>query len=410
MRFYSYLNSGVQILNQYKGEEPFASFIKKYFSANKKHGSKDRKQITHLCYCYFRLGKSLLQVPVEERILIGLFLCSSEPNEILAQLKPEWNVKINLPADKKLLIISARLRQSGGNYSLLIKDVFPWKEEVSPGINYEKFCESFFVQPDLFLRLRPGYENIVKEKLLEAAIDFKEMNSSCLSLPNASKIEDVIALDREIVVQDYSSQQIGVYFKFAISNLIPITIGTKINAWDCCAASGGKSLLLHDINPNIDLTVTDLRESILINLKKRFTKAGIKKYKSFVTDLTSNQQPTNSNYDLIICDAPCTGSGTWSRTPEQLYFFEEKKIEKYAELQKKIVSNVIPHLRENGFLVYMTCSVFKKENEEVVKLIREELHLELIKMPARMAWSDGELFKGYDKKADTMFAALFRRL
>jgi 16S rRNA (cytosine967-C5)-methyltransferase len=88
-RYHSYLNSSRQIINQYKGEEPFASFLKKYFTQQKKCGSTDRKQIAHLCYCYFRLGKSLLKIPVEERILIGLFLCSAEPNEILAALKPD---------------------------------------------------------------------------------------------------------------------------------------------------------------------------------------------------------------------------------------------------------------------------------------------------------------------------------
>src|SRR6476660_8525364 len=130
-RSYSYLNSAVQILSAYNGEEPFASYLKKYFGQNKKHGSRDRKQISHLCYCYFRLGKALLNMLIEERILIGVFLCSDRPNEILELLKAEWNKKIDLPVKEKLLIISARLRQSGGNYSLSsIEDVFPWQEEL----------------------------------------------------------------------------------------------------------------------------------------------------------------------------------------------------------------------------------------------------------------------------------------
>jgi len=390
MRFHSYLNSVVQILNQYKGHEPFASFAKKYFSANKKYGSKDRKQISHLCYCYFRLGKSLLHISVEERILNGLFLCSIEPNEILGELKPELNNEVKKTLGEKYSILNVP--------DSLLK-VFPWKEELSEGLDHKKFCESFFTQPDLFLRIR-RFQNSVKEKLLKGEIDFKEMNPTCLALPNASKIESVIDVDKEAVIQDYNSQQVGSYFKSAISNLIPIATGTKVNAWDCCAGSGGKSLLLNDINPGIDLTVSDLREAILINLKKRFTKAGIKKYKSLVADLARNQKTVTNSYDLIICDAPCTGSGTWSRTPEQLYFFDEKKVERYAELQKKIVLNAIPHLKDNGFFVYITCSVFKKENDEIVEFVQKQFNLELIKM---------ELLRGYDKKADTMFAALFRK-
>jgi 16S rRNA (cytosine967-C5)-methyltransferase len=387
MRFHSYLNSVVQILNQYKGQEPFASFAKKYFSANKKYGSKDRKQIGHLCYCYFRLGKSLLHISVEERILIGLFLCSDEPNEILGELKPELNNEVKKTFDEKYSIL---------NVPDSLLNVFPWKGELSEGLDHNKFCESFFTQPDLFLRIR-RFQSGVKEKLLKAGIDFKEMSPTCLALPNASKIESVLDVDEEAVIQDYNSQQVGLYFKSAISNLIPRAIETKINAWDCCAGSGGKSLLLNDINPHIDLTVSDVRETILINLKKRFAKAGIKKYKSFVANLTNSQKAITDSNDLIICDAPCTGSGTWSRTPEQLYFFDENKIEQYAELQKKIVSNVILHLKENGCLVYITCSVFKKENEEMVEFVKKQFNFELIKM---------ELLKGYDKRADTMFVAL----
>jgi 16S rRNA (cytosine967-C5)-methyltransferase len=387
-RYHSYLSSAIQILNLYKREKPFASFLKKYFAANKKFGSKDRKQISHLCYCYFRLGKSLPDTPVEERILVGLFLCSTEPNEILAQLKPEWNEKIHFTTDKKILIIK---------YPLLIKDIFPWKDELSEQIEYEKFCESFLVQPNLFIRLRPGNEQIASQKLQRAGINFKIISNTCLALANSSKIENIIELDKEVVVQDYSSQQTGEIFK----SLNLQTSNFKLPVWDCCAGSGGKSLLLYDINQNIYLTVSDRRKSIIANLEKRFAKAGITNYKSFIIDLTTSiLQLQASNFELILCDVPCTGSGTWSRTPEQLFFFDKSKIEEYASMQKKIVSNIIAYLQPGGYLLYITCSVFKKENEEMVTYIKQEFNLELVKM---------ELLKGYDKKADTMFAALMKK-
>jgi 16S rRNA (cytosine967-C5)-methyltransferase len=153
--------------------------------------------------------------------------------------------------------------------------------------------------------------------------------------------------------------------------------------------------MAYDINPQIKLTVSDVRESILFNLKKRFDVAGIKNYNSIVADLTSDPDsyrdrlPT-SDFNIIIADFPCTGSGTWSRTPEQLYYFNEKKIEEYASLQKRIVSNTISHLQPGGTFIYITCSVFKKENEENVKFITKNFHLKLKQM---------ELLKGYDKKS-----------
>jgi 16S rRNA (cytosine967-C5)-methyltransferase len=159
--------------------------------------------------------------------------------------------------------------------------------------------------------------------------------------------------------------------------------------------------MAYDLNPEIELMVSDVRETILFNLEKRFKTAGILKYKKFITDLSfSKSEIKNLKFKIILCDVPCTGSGTWSRTPEQLYFFNENKIEDYASLQKKIVSGAIPHLRPGGSFIYITCSVFKKENEDMVDFIKEKFQLEFVKM---------ELLKGYDKKADSMFVAVLQK-
>jgi len=391
-RYHSYINSTKEILSIYKGDEPLSSFLKKYFSANKKFGSKDRKQISNLCYCFFRLGKAVMNVSTEEKLMIALFLCSDSSSELLNALKSEWNERIGLPLHEKLMIVDR---------SFSISNIFPWKEELSEGIDHEIFCSSFLIQPALFLRLRPWKEKIVIQKLKEAGIDFKMIADTCLALPNASKIDEVVELDKEVVIQDQNSQRAGEFIKSEILNHIPIAIGAEVSVWDCCAGSGGKSIMSFDIDPKIKLTVSDTRESILINLKKRFANAGINNYKSFLTDLsTSNFKPQTSNFELIIADVPCSGSGTWSRTPEQLYFFQERKIEEYSVLQKRIVSNAITQLQPGGSFIYITCSVFKKENEEVAMYIKQNFHLQLRQM---------EVLKGYDKKADSMFVALFEK-
>jgi 16S rRNA (cytosine967-C5)-methyltransferase len=389
MRSHSYLNSALKIIGEYKGEEPLSAFLKKYFSVNKKFGSRDRKQVAHLCYCFFRLGKAMTEVPAEERILIGLFLCSTEPKEVLEEIRPEWNSRVEVTMSQKLSIIPIPFH---------IIDVFPWKEEVSDEGDHQKFCESFFIQPNFYLRIRPGHEQSVKHKLSKSGTSFTEIEPGTLSLSNATEIEDIIELDKEAVVQDLSSQQIAKYLQLPIA-YCPL----PIRAWDCCAGSGGKSLLLYDLFPKVDLTVSDIRESIMANLKKRFAKASINKYESFVADLTNLNSPftfDHSPFDLIICDAPCTGSGTWSRTPEQLYFFDKNKIGQYASLQRKIVANVVPYLKPGGFFIYITCSVFRKENEDIVHFIEEQLHADVIEM---------KLLKGYENKADSMFVTLFRK-
>ena len=384
-RYHSYLNSAKEILLSYKADEPFASFIKKYFSGQKKFGSKDRRQINNLCYSYFRLGKPAIQLPPEQQILTGLFLCSIAGNEVLNNLKPEWNERIKLTIEQKLSYLQL---------NDLAANLFPCPDQLSDGIKKEKFILSHLQQPDFFLRVRPGKEETVKQKLETAGINFSFTSGNCLVLPSASKIDSVVDLNKEAVIQDYSSQQTGELLK-----LVKRRPSDKV--WDCCAGSGGKSIMLYDLNPKTELTVSDIRETILINLKKRFKEAGIEKYKSFSADISSpNFKSPDSGFGLILCDVPCSGSGTWGRTPEQLVFFNERKIDEYASLQKRIIANVIPHLQKGGYFLYITCSVYKKENEFIAEYIKESSGIELLKM---------ETLEGYALKADTMFAALFQK-
>jgi len=386
MRHHSYLNSAKKIIESYSGEEPFSSFLKKYFAANKKYGSKDRKQIAALCYNFYRLGKTMPGVPVGERIMAATFLCEQSNNEFLAFHMPEWNKLITKPLVEKLASVN-----------FYIEKTFPWSTELSDGIDPHRYASSFFYQPDLFLRIRPGLRNAVIKKLQNAGVNYTLLPDDCIALPNSTKLDTIIELDKEAVVQDLNSQKVlnglkkGGHFE-----------GDEVlTVWDCCAASGGKSILAYDIlKGKIDLTVSDIRGNIISNLKKRFLAAGIKNYKSFIADLSDKSSIFNHQYSIIICDAPCTGSGTWCRTPEQLFFFKEEMIVAYADRQRQIVMHVIPQLQKSGIFIYITCSVFKKENEEIVDFIKEKFHLQLLQM---------ELLKGYDKKADSMFVAVFKK-
>lgn len=397
MRYQSYLNSAKKIIESYKGEEPLSSFLKKYFAANKKYGSTDRRQIAALCYGYYRLGKAATPDNIEEDILTGVFLSEQFYNDVVAFFKPVWIEMITKPVTEKIAFL---------NFSA--KEIFPFKTELTAAVHHEKFCESFLKQPKLFLRIRPHKKNIVVQKLQKAKIPLSLIDEESIALSNATKLDDIIDADREVVIQDYNSQQVFNFLKnFAVGKK-PVT------AWDCCAASGGKSILLYDtLKRNVELTVSDIRLTILLNLHQRFTKAGIKNYNYFIADLNTpefnfpelsakgkQQEASSNNYQLIVCDAPCTGSGTWSRTPENLFYFKEEQIDEYAQRQKQIVTNVIPHLQTEGLFFYITCSVFKKENEDVAQFITEKFQLQLLHM---------ELLKGYDKKADCMFVAIFTK-
>ena len=109
MNFYKrYFDTAVALIQQYNGSIPLAVYLKQYFAQHKKHGSKDRKQITHLCYCYYRLGHALKELPVDTRLYIALYLCSNERGEWLQLYEDDWQGAFVGDVDKRINFIKSK--------------------------------------------------------------------------------------------------------------------------------------------------------------------------------------------------------------------------------------------------------------------------------------------------------------
>lgn len=383
MKVQHHIRSFEQILEQYDGSIPLHRFLFAYFKKNKQMGSSDRKWATRYCYSFFRMGKALPTRPDLERLAVADFLCHTTPSLILAATFEQLVPHVSRSLSDKLNIVQATFPD------FTWKEVFSFLPLLSNQVDQEKFATSFFVQPSLFIRVNQHAAHAVAEKLEAHEIAFTEIGPYTLALPNGTKLDNILS-PNQYQVQDLSSQRTGTYFK-----------PEKYDYWwDCCAASGGKSLLLHQLQPQIELLVSDVRESSLDNLAERFSQEGIKKYQRKVIDLLQNNEQILHDYafDGILLDAPCSGSGTWGRTPEMLYYFDANKIQNYVRLQQAFATQVVRYLKSGKPLVYMTCSVFKAENEEVVDYILKNLPVKLEKM---------ELITGYHEKADSLFVARF---
>jgi 16S rRNA (cytosine967-C5)-methyltransferase len=382
MRIEHQIRAFEQIFKNYDGLLPLHRFLFIYFKQNKKMGSSDRRWSSRYIYSFFRLGKALIKEQQVVRLAVADFLCNTTPSLVVETHLPALTAQMELPVKAKLELI----QQAFADFKLA--DVFSFHQNLSAAVEKEDFFESFFTQPDLFLRITTGHLKPLLEALKAHEVPVQELSETTLALPNGTKLENVFPNQKFYQVQDLSSQKTGMFFE-------PKTWDYW---WDCCAASGGKSLLLHDLEPSVQLLVSDVRENSLNNLDDRFHEAGIKKYQKKVLDLLHNNDQDLHHYEFdgIILDAPCSGSGTWGRTPEMLYFFDEHKISNYTRLQKAIAANVVKYLKPGKPLIYITCSVFKQENEEVISYLEENLSLKLEKM---------EVIKGYKDKADTMFVA-----
>ena len=342
---------------------------------------------------HFGAFHALKNISAEERMLTGIFLSNDHQEQILEQLRPEWYTLVEKPLKEKLEIVHSL------NADFHPTDIFPWKKLLSAGMDHEAFCLSFLKKPRLFIRIRPGREQLVTEKLIQHQIEFRDADPDgvlpfkAYSFNAGTKLDNVFILNRDAVIQDLSSQRTALFLKPDAKR--------EFEAWDCCAGSGGKSILISDLYPGCRLTVSDIRESILKNLIARFRDAGIEPAHLFSADLTDLNDVPRQSFNFIVADLPCTGSGTWSRTPEALYYFNPENISNYRQRQEKILSNIIRRLKPNGDLIYITCSVFADENEMISAKLLEA---------GNMKPENQSVLIGYHDAADSMYAARFTKL
>ncbi|MGN6509024.1 MAG: Fmu (Sun) domain-containing protein [Chitinophaga sp.] len=378
-RWENYMNAAVEIVSAYDGSLPLHHYLKQFFKTRPHMGSRDRRRVQQLAYQHYRLGKWQQELDVQERILLGAFLCEQTPDPLLDFFQPAWNQRITDTVSKKLDFLGRRWDAASA---------FPFTPHLSNGIDAKAFTLSYLQQPKLFIRARPGKKAAILHSLDSASVAH-ELKGDAVALANGIKVEELLPDKSAYEVQDLSSQETGLRFHAKPGE----------RWWDCCAASGGKSILLHDLQPSVRLTVSDVRASILENLRKRFAEAGVRNYDLRMFDLTKPVTGLKP-FKGVILDAPCSGSGTWGRTPENLYYFKKERIAEYAALQKQIAKHVTPLLEPGGGLVYITCSVFKEENEDAVAFLQNECGLEI---------EESGVIKGYDRGADTMFVAVGRK-
>jgi len=374
-----------RVLDAYDFRDPLAKFLTRFYKENRQMGASDRRTATRLCYNYFRSGNVAAEADALEKLTVSEFLCEAE-SDFVAFYKPFWLAKMGLPVREKVDFLE---KEEG----IAVRDrLFPFADRLSQSIDREAFALSLLTQPDLFVRARRAKTDRVERELSENGIPFGKTGPNGYRLPNGTRLEDLKKIAGDFEVQDLSSQRVGDF------------IGAKPGEkwWDACAGAGGKSLMLLDECPDIDLWVSDLRPGILRNLDERFRRADVRTpYRSKVLDLTGRipNRLQKASFDGILLDAPCSGSGTWSRTPEMTAAFSSEKLSGCSELQRKIAANLVPCLKPGGVLVYVTCSVFEAENEEIVRFLESEHGLSVEKT---------ETIRGYGERAESMFVAKLR--
>ncbi len=375
MHFSAYRQATIEILQQHK-LELLASFLKQYFKSRRYIGSKDRRNISDLvfsCYRhYFLLQSYCLELGVDfssrnivllHELLItkltlaqinslaehsyGIAPLSDAEQDMLYQA--QHNLKL---FSDDLLNIPAELIQS-------MKDVYQDRlHEVLSGLQGTSSGGEFRINSH-----KTSMANL-KQQLQEAGYfvdtSFGDYKFKVLS---ASEYKNPINLKNE---QMFKSGLFEVQ-SFA-SQLVVDAINhcqCKDLIWDYCSGAGGKSLIIADLFAQSQLISSDIYHVKLAENKARFKRAGYKlpQYIDFTKD-SSNNFP---EVDIMLVDAPCSGSGNWSQHPELKKNLLHDNLQTIMANQIAILNDAKNYVKENGYIIYMTCSILPNENIATVE-------------------------------------------
>jgi len=162
---------------------------------------------------------------------------------------------------------------------------------------------------------------------------------------------------------------------------MPIATGRAARVWDCCAAPGGKTLVLaRRLNPHLndemwgthgaEILATDGSAKRLAQMVARLRRyAYAERVHCAVMDASAAppEDEREAKFDLILCDVPCSGTGTLARNPEIRHRLRVEELARQADRQRAILTGALGRLAAGGRLVYSTCSLEPEENEQVVE-------------------------------------------
>lgn len=347
-------------------EQPADACLSAFFKANNKLGRQDRAEIAQTVFAvlrHYEKIQTLLTVPLSAKmvVLCGLMtvrgfsvsalqdFCNNEEKQLLIDIKQHKNMlsgSLNIQAELPNWLIDA-LRLSYTDDEII------------------KIGQAMSVAAPLDLRV-----NILKNQRDKVLKQLQDEGFQAASTPfspwgirlidKSSLHKHPLFLDGTLEVQDEGSQ------------LLSLLSGAKrgLTVVDFCAGAGGKTLAMGALMHNKGrLYAFDISEKRLNNLKPRLMRSDLGNVLPQVieNEHDSKLQRLRGKADIVLVDAPCSGTGTLRRNPDIKYRQSPEKIARIVEQQNSIFQAASQLVAPNGRLIYATCSLLTVENERQVE-------------------------------------------
>ncbi len=340
-------------------------------------GSKDRRSILALSYDVIRRrGFHLWRIAAaglsaNGRALLISHLAHATPEELALFGDAVAHSPVELSDSEQQAVAQFASLQTTANTPLSASHEVP--EFIEPalrerfGADFEGAIAALNETAPLDIRSNPlrPYEDLSKD-LIEISEDIEKLNYSPIGFRSNSKVRVTgteLYTSGKIEVQDEAAQ-VACYLVDAKPGMAVV---------DLCAGAGGKSLLLSALmNNKGQVFAFDVSAKRLSALSARSQRAGCRNIQvKAVPEVGENRARILSGFtgkaDRVVVDAPCSGTGTWRRNPDQRWRLSADQIAEYGAVQLGLLTDGAHMVAKGGRLVYMTCSVLAEENEAVVE-------------------------------------------
>ncbi|MCI0381731.1 MAG: RsmB/NOP family class I SAM-dependent RNA methyltransferase [Chlamydiae bacterium] len=326
---------------------PLDLYLKNYFYRNRAIGSKDRKFISETIYGIFRFRCTidyLCEKPINHEKRLAKYLNLNLLELIHDPTIPD-SIRVNFPDFFYQMLIEDYGKEKAVEFCQILNQPAPTTIRINP---LKTSRES------LFRKWKEQF-SIVKTGMSELGLQFqKKINFFALPEFKQGFFE----------IQDEASQ--------LCANLVAAKPKQKV--LDFCAGSGGKTLAFaHKMEGKGQIYLHDIRLKSLQEAKNRLKRAGIQNAQIIQSSMQKNI--LKGKMDWVIADVPCSGSGTLRRNPDIKWKWNPESFKNILSQQKEIVKEAVEFLHSSGRLVYITCSIFKKENQEQVAYFKKNFSL-----------------------------------
>lgn len=368
----------IKMLNAFDTTKgPLDAFMGSYFRANKACGSKDRACIAETIYGLTRwrgLYDFLLKktkISWEERL--DLFF-QKKPESFLSDTSIPLHVRLSFPSVLFQEIVSTWGEEKAAEVCLALNGPAP-------------------------TTLRANTLKISRDELVQ------RLSTEGLSVSNTTHSPHGIICHKKVnffvlpafkeglfEVQDEASQLVALFCPAKPQDLI----------LDFCSGSGGKTLALaHKLGGTGQMFLHDVRLKALIEAKKRLKRAAIQNSQLIHSDEKEKLEKLKKKMDLVLVDAPCSGTGTLRRNPDMKWKFSLEMLDRLVGMQRTIFEQALSFVKPSGRIVYATCSLLGRENADQVAHFLKTYPIEV----------EGPLFQTLPQKGDMdgFFAVCFRK-